>query len=183
MMKITSLMILALLPAAAQEIKLPAALDKLASRPGVSEVDINLDSTMLGLAVRFLSSKDPDEAKVKRLVAGLKGISVKSFEFERAGEYKDSDLDEVRAQLRGPGWTRVVGIKSRRPSDSTNADIYLRTDNGNISGLVVLVAEPKELTFVSILGSIHPEDLRDLGGHFGVPRMDIFPINKGSKED
>ena len=34
------------------------------------------------MTAKFLSSKDPDEAKVKDLVNGLKGIYVKSFEFE-----------------------------------------------------------------------------------------------------
>jgi hypothetical protein len=176
-------MILALLPAAAQEIKLPAALDKLGAK-AVDSVDINLDATMLRLAARFLSGKDPDEAKVKRLAEGLKGISVKSFEFERDGEYKDSDLDELRTQLRGPGWSRIVGVRSRRQSgDAHNADIYIRTDSVGINGMVVLVAEPRELTIVSILGSISPDDLRDLSGHFGIPRLDGVSPKKGSKEE
>ena len=34
------------------------------------------------------------------------------------------------------------------------------------TGLAVLVAEPKELTIVSIVGTIDPEDVRALGGHF-----------------
>jgi hypothetical protein len=46
----------------------------------------------------------------------------------------------------------------------------------------VIVAEPRELTIVSILGTINPDDLRDLGGHFGIPRMDVFPARKGNKE-
>jgi hypothetical protein len=177
-MKIASLIILLALPAAAQDIKLPASLDRLASKASNS-VDINLDMTMLQLAARFLSGKDPDEARVKKLVGTLKGITVKSFEFDSRGEYNPSDLDEFRAQFRSPGWTRIVGVKSR---NGENSDIYLKSENGQIAGLVVIVAEPRELTIVSILGTINPDDLRDLGGHFGIPRMDVFPARKGNKE-
>jgi hypothetical protein len=177
-MKIASLVILLALPAAAQDIKLPASLDRLASKASHS-VDINLDMTMLRLAAQWLSGKDPDEARVKKLVGTLKGITVKSFEFDSRGEYNPADLDEFRAQFRSPGWTRIVGVKSR---NGENSDIYLKSENGQISGLVVVVAEPRELTIVSILGTINPEDLRDLGGHFGIPRMDVFPARKGNKE-
>jgi hypothetical protein len=177
-MKIASLIILLALPAAAQDIKLPPSLDRLASKASNS-VDINLDMTMLRLAAQFLSGKDPDEARVKKLVGTLKGITVKSFEFDSRGEYNPADLDEFRAQFRSPGWTRIVGVKSR---NGENSDIYLKSENGQISGLVVVVAEPRELTIVSILGTINPEDLRDLGGHFGIPRMDVFPARKGNKE-
>jgi len=46
---------------------------------------------------------------------------------------------------------------------------------------VVLVAEPRELTIVSILGSISPDDLRDLSGHFGIPRLDGSPPRKARR--
>jgi len=59
----------ALLPLAAQEIKLPPNLDKLAERAS-EVVDVNLDGPMLQLAARFLSDKDVDEARVKKLSAG-----------------------------------------------------------------------------------------------------------------
>ena len=35
------------------------------------------------------------------------------------------------------------------------------------------MTDPKELTIINIVGSIRPEDLRDLGGHMGIPRIDI----------
>ena len=64
---------------------------------------------MLQLAAKFLSAAKPDEAQAKKLIAGLKSIYVKSFEFDKAGEYNAADVETVRAQFRGPGWSRVVG--------------------------------------------------------------------------
>ncbi len=171
-----------LLPLAAQELKLPASFDKLAEKAS-DVVDITMDSSMLQLASKFLSDKDPDEARIKKLVSGLKGLYVKSFEFDRRGEYEESDLESVRAQLRGPGWSRVVGVRSKR--DGENVELFLKSDQGQVSGLAIIAAEPRELTIVNIVGPVNPEEIRDLAGHFGVPRMDLsFPnTRKSTKEE
>jgi hypothetical protein len=169
-MKFAIAALLAALPLAAQEIKMPASFDKLAAK-ATEVVDVSLDGALLQLASRFLSEKDPDEAHVKRLVTGLKGVYVKSFEFDERDQYKESDVEELRSQLRAPGWSRIVGTRSKRNGD--NSEIYLKTDAGQISGLAIIVTDPKELTIVNIVGSIRPEDIRDLGGHMGIPKIDI----------
>ena len=171
-MKIAIPVLLAVLPLAAQEIKMPVGLDKLAAKAS-EVVDVSLDGALLQLAGRFLSEKDPDEAHVKRLVGGLKGVYVKSFEFDDRDQYKESDVEELRAQLKAPGWARIVSARSKRNGD--NADVYLKTEAGQISGLAIIVADPKELTIVNIVGAIRPEDIRDLGGHFGIPKVGINP--------
>src|SRR5580692_11126762 len=133
-MKIVIPILLAVLPLAAQEIKMPVNLDKLAAKAS-EVVDVSLDGALLQLASRFLSDKDPDEAHVKKLVGGLKGVYVKSFEFEDRDQYKESDVEELRTQLKAPGWSRIVSSRSKRNGD--NADVYLKTDAGQISGLAV----------------------------------------------
>lgn len=164
----------------AQEIKLPANIDQLATKAS-KVVDVTMDGPLLQLAGRFLSDKDPDEARVKRMVGGLKGIYVRSLEFEYRGEYQQSDVDQVRAQLKTPGWTRIVGVLSRR--EGQNAEVFVKNNGSSLGGLVVLVANPKELTIVNIVGTIDPEDLRDLGGHFGVPQLEMKDQKDNKKED
>jgi len=153
----------------AQDIKLPSNLDKLAAK-AAEVVDVTLDTQTLQLAARFLSDKDADEARVKKLVSGLRGIYVKSFEFDKEGEYDPAEVEAIRAQLRTPGWTRIVGVFSRRDKD--NAEVYLKNDNGQVGGLTIIAAEPKELTIVNIVGTINPEDIRELSGHLGIPKLD-----------
>jgi hypothetical protein len=182
-MKRIGIILFLLLPLAAQEIKLPPSFDRLAAK-AVETVDITLDATLLQLASKFLSDKDPDEARVKKLVSGLKGVFVKSFEFDARGEYEDRDVEAVRSQLKGPGWSRIVGVRSKRNGD--NSEVFLKSDGGQVTGLAVIVAEPRQLTVVNIVGPINPEELRDLGGHFGIPKFDIVPgMRKSSavKED
>jgi hypothetical protein len=178
-MKFAMLAVLVILPLTAQDIKMPVGLDRLSAKAS-EVVDVSLDGALLQLASRFLSEKDPDEANVKRLVGGLKGVYVKSFEFDERDQYKDSDVEELRAQLRGPAWSRIVSTRSKR--DKENSEVFIKTEAGQIAGLVVIVTEPKELTVVNIIGSIRPEDIRDLGGHMGIPKIDLGP-SKNDKKD
>ena len=103
------------------------------------------------------------------------------FEFEKAGEYDMSDVEAIRSQLRAPGWSRIVGVKSKKSGD--NAEVYLRSENGRITGLTVIATEPKELTIVNIVGTIDPEQLSELGGHFGIPKVDAGGAKKTTGSD
>lgn len=163
----------------AQEIKMPVNLERLAER-ATEAVDVNLDASMLQLASGFLSKRDPDEAHVKQIVSKLKGVYVRSFEFDKEGQYSRSDLESIRAQLKNPAWSRIVGVKSVK---GENSEVYLRKDGEKIGGLVVIAAEPKELTVVHIDGPINPEELSELSGHMGIPSMKLGPQKKSSHDD
>ncbi len=141
-------------------------------------VDVTLDESTLQLASGFLSKDDPDEAEVKKVIGKLKGIFVRSFEFDKEGQYSMGDVQSLRDQLKGPNWSRIVGVRSIK-GDRT--EVYLLKKGDTIGGLVVLDAEPKELTIVHIDGSISPEELSRLGGHLGIP--DMSKDKKKSKGD
>jgi hypothetical protein len=65
-----------------------------------------------------------------------------------------------------------VGVRSKN-SDG-DVDVYLKDGgNGKLAGIVVIAAERRELTFVSIVGSIEPEQLADLGGQFHIPSLEM----------
>ena len=48
-------------------------------------VDVNLNTSLLALAAKFLDDKNADDAAVKQLVAGLTGIYVRSFISSKGG--------------------------------------------------------------------------------------------------
>jgi hypothetical protein len=180
-MRIASLLLAGgLLPLMAQEIKLPANLDRLAAKAEES-VDVTLDGSMLKIAARFLSDKDdPDIAKVKRIIAKLEGVYVRSYQFAEEGEYSRADVESVRSQLQSPGWGRIVGVRSRR--DGGDVDVFLKVPgNGTLGGAVIIVAEPRQLTFVNVVGTIDPEDVTSLSGQFHIPRL--RGSSKHSEED
>jgi hypothetical protein len=160
-----------------QSVKLDA-LDKLADKASDS-VTVSLDGNLLKLASRFLSSDDPDQAQVKKLVASLKGVYVRNFEFDKAGDYQASDLEPIRSQLRDPKWKKIVEVRGH-----DNAEVLLRQENENaISGLAVIVAEAKELTVVYIDGPIDMDGLSKLAGNFGIPEDIGSKVEKEKDKD
>jgi hypothetical protein len=157
----------AVIPLWAQGIKLPGSLDKLAEKAEESVV-VTLDKSMLRLTSRFLDEQE--DAEVKKLVAGLDSIYVRSLEFAKEGEYSAADVEAVRTQLQAPAWSRIVGVRSQRSGQ--DVDVYFKnTGNGQLGGIVVIAAEAKELTIVQINGTLDPAHLVDLGGEFGIPRL------------
>lgn len=147
------------------------SLDRLAPR-AAETVNVNMDERLLRIVPGVLSKTDPDEKKAGELIVGLKGVYVKRFEFDAEGAYTEADVASVRAQLRAPGWTRIVEVRSRREG-SKNVEVYLLTDGSRIEAMTVISAEPKELTVVNILGSVDLDKLRDLEGQFGIPELEI----------
>ncbi len=162
----------------AQEIRLPANLEKLSAK-AVEVVEVNLDQKMLQLASRFMDPKDPDEQQAKKLIANLKSVYVRSYEFDKAGQYSDADVAEIRAQLQSPAWNRIVGVRSKREHE--NAEVYVKSNGNQITSLVIVAADPDELTFVSIDGAIKPEDLAELGGQFHIPEVEMDHKSKSEK--
>jgi len=127
-------------------------------------VDVTLDGAMLRLASRFLSD---DDREVRDVVRKLQGIYVHSYEFENEGEYDRSIVDAVRHQI-GPEWKRIVTVKSRMRE---NTEVYTLPRGDSIAGLVVIAAEPRELTIVNIVGPVDLDSLASLEGQFGIPKV------------
>jgi hypothetical protein len=153
----------------AQVLTIPKALDKLAAKAD-EVVDVNLDPAMMGLASKFMSDKDPDEAKAKKMITGFKGIFVRSYEFAKEGEYAEADIEPLRTQLRAPDWSCVVNVQSRKSRENAQVCFH-RGPNNTYDGLAVVAAEPKQLTIVSISGVIDPEQIGALEGQFGIPKI------------
>ena len=172
--------------AASAALAAPAAMlnlpdfDALAGK-ATESVNISLDTSLLGLAAGFLDSSNPDDAATKELIAGLKGIYVRSFTFDKDFAYPAAQVDQVRKQLAAPGWQRLVQTNSTK--DRTRVDIYVSVDRGVANGLAIIASEPREFTIVNIVGSIDLAKLHRLEGKFGVPKLDLPPEGKDGKPD
>jgi len=165
------------LPAQLLQLRI-TGLDGLASKAKES-ADITLDSNLLQMAGGFLASagKDSKDAdSLKTLLSGLKAITVRSFKFGEPGQYRMEDLEPIRAQLRTPGWNRIISSQSKEET----SEIYTRMDQGKVVGFVIIAAQPKELTVVAIEGTIDLNDLSKLKA-LGVPAVPV-PDKKGKKE-
>lgn len=133
-------------------------------------VNIEIDGILIKFASSILSDEDGDERAVKELVAGLRGVYVRSYEMKPPGQFTDADVAAVREQLRAPGWSRVMDVESRG-LDFGDAEVYLATEAGRVEGFALVVVKPREVTVVNIVGSLDLDKLRKLGDNLNLPRI------------
>jgi Domain of unknown function (DUF4252) len=153
----------------AQEFKLPPSLNGLASRASET-VEVNLDQRMLKLASQFMDANTDEDRRTKQMVQNLRGVYVRTFEFEKPGSYNAADLQPMRNELQNSReWTRIVGVRSAR--DGEDVDIFVKLAGDHFDGIWIISTEPKELAIVNIQGPLDWNTLNSMGGQFGIPKV------------
>jgi hypothetical protein len=127
---------------------------------------VTLDKNMLGFASKFMNGKDKDDASVRQLIQGLDGIYVRSYEFDKEGQYSMDQIDSLRKTFETAEWSPMVRERERKTGETT--DIMVKLVNGEPHGMFILAAEPKELTIVLIMGPIRMDQLGELNGIAGL---------------
>ena len=155
------------------------SLDHLAAKASQT-VDVNIDERLMQMAAKLFSDKDADEREIKKLIAGLKGIYVKSFEFETDGQYVAADLEPIRTQLRG---ARLDATGQRQKQERRKARGLSAVEWRKVGGLAVLASDDKELTVVNIVGPVDLDKLAKLEGQLGVPELGIESSKTKKKND
>ncbi|HZJ33736.1 MAG TPA: DUF4252 domain-containing protein [Vicinamibacterales bacterium] len=158
--------------ASAQDGKLNlSSLDRLAERASEKQ-EVTIDESMLKSVTPGLVRPGPKADAAKQVLSGLKGVYVRNYEFEKDKAYSMDDIAAIRKQLSSAGWMKIVSNeeKGKGPNDWELQEIYLfKQQDGKPGGLVILNAEPGELSVVNIVGTINLADLDGLGGILGIP--------------
>ena len=131
-----------------------------------SRTEFTLDHSMLVLATKL----DKTDEDLRRVIAGVYGVSVHSFRFQGAVSYDPAIMDSINQQYREAGWQHLVD--KHKGDGGLTTDLWVHLDHASIRDIAVLLVGVKELHFVSVSGSITPLDLLHLSGHFGIPKMD-----------
>jgi Domain of unknown function (DUF4252) len=133
------------------------------SQGAKSSTEVNLDKNMLGLMGKF--GDEGNDKSGSELARRMDFVIVRSYEYGAEGQYNMADVEQFRKRLEDGGWSHVV--KERSDKESTDVCVKLGP-NGEFSELVVISAEPKELTFVHLKGRMSAEELIKMGAHYGV---------------
>jgi hypothetical protein len=131
-----------------------------------SKTEFTLDHSMLVFAAKM----DPDNEDLRRVIAGVSGVSVHNLRFAGSWAYDPEELTVVKEEYRGGGWKQVMNKSDKDGSSAT--DVWICLDNNAISKVAVLVAKENEVDLIVVTGSISPMDLSHLGGHFGIPKIE-----------
>ena len=155
---------------------IPQALHSLGQNAS-SRTEFSLDHSMLVLA----SKLDQDDQDLRRVVAGVDGISVHEFRFHGAATYDPEALNAVVQEYHAAGWKRLVNNHSKNgyPGET---DLWLHFENNAIRRIAILHAGESQVDFVEVSGSISPLDLLHLAGHFGIPKIEGGVVLQGQND-
>ncbi len=132
-----------------------------------SKTQFTFDHSMLVLA----SKLEGDNQDLRRVLAGVDGISFRNFHFAAPGQFNAEALNSLNAEYHTAGWERLVNNHDKS-GEGGATDLWIRLQNNAVSNVAILVSRPNEVTFISISGSISPLDLSHLAGHFGIPKIE-----------
>ncbi len=140
-------------------------LDRLAARAAES-VEITMNDVQIQFLSRLVSLGESEHSKLKGLVSKLKGVYVRGYEFARDGAYSDSDIEEVRAQLRSPGWERIVEAHKR----NGGAEVFFMPRADEIAGFAAISTEPRKVCVINIVGPMDMGEMALLDREFHLMR-------------
>jgi len=149
-----------------QNIWIPQGIEAL-QQSASSKSEFTFDHSMLVLAAKL----DPDNEDLRRVIAGVSGISVHRFRFPGTWQYDPGALSAVIEEYRAAGWKRVMD-KHDKGEGAGTTDLWVRMENNAIGNVAILLARANEVNFIVVSGSISPVDLSHLGGHFGIPKIE-----------
>src|SRR4051812_2576774 len=102
-----------------QSPRLPLDFPHLAEK-ATDTVNVSLGKDLINLAVKFIPKDDPETGKLVKLLQKLQGIYVRSYEFEKEGEFSTKDFEPVRKIITGSGWKCMVSVRSKRSGEDTD---------------------------------------------------------------
>ena len=169
-------------PAFAQSslLPLPPAVEKDLAARASDVTEVTLDKNMLGFASKFMDRKDKDQDSVRQLIQGLDGVYVRSYEFDKEGQYSMDQIDSLRKTFETPEWSPMVRERERKTGETT--DVLVKLVNGEPHGMFILTAEPKELTIVLIMGPIRLDQLSELNGIAGLGALGDVAGSTGARD-
>jgi len=145
---------------------IPQGIDAL-RQSASSKTEFTLDHSMLV----FASKLDPDNEDLRRVIAGVSGVSVHSYHFPKPWMYDPGALGSVKEEYHAAGWKQLMNNHAKDGGPGVS-DLWVRFENNAISNLAILLARSDEVNFIVVSGSISPLDLSHLGGHFGIPKIE-----------
>ena len=146
------------------QLKLPSFADL--KDKAAKSVDITIGSSVLGFMGWMMHGDDKDTVELKKTLTGLKSVQIRSYQFTSDFAYSRADVDAVRSQLSGPGWSQLIKVHDQHKSE--DVDIYIALDKQTIRGLAIIAANRREFTILNIVGSVALEQVARLRETFGV---------------
>jgi hypothetical protein len=94
--------------------------------------------------------------KNAELAKKMKFMTIRTYEYDKPGMYKMEDVEAYRKKLEDGTWK--CSVRVREKNESTDICSRIGPDH-ETREMVILTAEPKELTFIHMSGNMSLDDL------------------------
>jgi hypothetical protein len=131
---------------------------------GASEVtEINLDPNTMSMIGRgsdvFMLSRDKDKDKDSSTAHKVNFIVIHSYKYDKPGMYNMDEFEAYSKKLTDGSWNCSIHVRSKTGS----TDICSRAAGDHESNeMVILTAEPRELTFIHMSGKMSLNELSSM---------------------
>ena len=130
--------------------------------PELPKVEVNVRGSLLRLVVEAARADDP---ALSNVLSRLRAVQVRTYDMPLEGRSAvEREAGRLSSELDRGGWERVVRVRD----GGDNVDIFMSETNDIISGLIVMVLNNDEATFVNIVGEIDPAEVGMIGRRFNI---------------
>jgi hypothetical protein len=125
---------------------------------GASDVtEVNLDPNMMGMVGHNKDKDDKDSSA--SLARKMHFMVIHTYKYDQPGMYKMEDFEAYRKKLEDGSWSCSIRVRSKTGS----TDICSRTAaDKETNEMVILTAQPKELTFIHMSGKMSLDELNKM---------------------
>jgi len=128
---------------------------------GEPKITINLGGTMLNFVGMMSSSESPETSN---LISKLKGIRVQIYSMDKNVDAAMGQFDKTKSHLKSSGWEPIVQVNE----EDEQVLLYMKTVNGHMEGMTVMVVDDEEAVFVNVIGQLNPTELAQVMERFDV---------------
>ena len=120
---------------------------------GASKVtEINLNPSTMGMVGRTYG-QDGDMTKKMKLMV------VHTYAYDKPGMFRMEDVETYAKKLQDGSWTCPIVSREKEKDQEKLSYICTKTDSDQTNEMVVLTAEPQQLTFIHMAGTISLNNL------------------------
>ncbi|MEM6648093.1 MAG: DUF4252 domain-containing protein [Bacteroidota bacterium] len=127
-----------------------------------ARLEVNIKGALLRLVAEASRYEDPE---LSDMLSDLNAIQVRGFPLRRSQfEAMETKADDWANSLSDGGWDTIVRVRNRYEY----VNMFVRTRDDAIAGMVVMVLEPgeDETIFLNIVGEIDPAQIGRIGRRF-----------------
>ena len=87
----------------------------------------------------FASKLDPDNDDLRRVIAGVSGVSVHDYHYAGAWMYDPQTVESVKEDYHSAGWKQLMNNRAKDGGEG-ETDLWVRLENNAVSNVAILFA-------------------------------------------